>query len=329
MRKGMVALGTAGLVCMLAVSLQADVKSRQKTQLKLEGAIGRVVNMFGGKAAKDGIISTVALKGNKQLTTNDTSGELIDLDAEKIYTIDFKGKNYKVMTFAEMRKQIEDAKAQAQKQAGSEKAEPGETTWEFSIDVKKTGQTKAVAGETCKQAILTVTAHPKGKTLEQGGGMVITMDTWLGPSGSAQREQIDFQQRFMKKLFGKEGETLARDLMSAMAMYPGLQDSMARASKELAKMEGTPYLTTMTVESVMTAEQASRDDQKGPGIGLPKGLGGMFGRKKSEEAPAAKPAGPAGGPKRSTILTTVTEILSLESSVSAADVEIPAGFKQK
>jgi hypothetical protein len=324
----MVALGTACLVCMLAVSLQADVKSRQKTQLKLEGAIGRVVGMFGGKAAKEGIVSTVALKGNKQLTTNENSGELVDLDAEKIYTIDFKNKSYKVVTFAEMRKQMEDAKAQAQKQAG-EKPEPGEATWEFTVDVKKTGQTKAVAGENCKQAILTVTAHPKGKTLEQGGGMIITMDSWMGPAGSAHREQIEFQQRFVKKLLGKDGETLGRDLMSAMAMYPGLQDSMARASKELAKMEGTPYLTTMTVEAVMTADQASREEQKGPGIGLPKGLGGMFGRKKTEEAPAAKPAAPAGGPQRSTILTTVTELLSLESSVSAADVEIPAGFKEK
>lgn len=327
MRKGMVALGTACLVCMLAVALQADVKSRQKTQVKFEGAIGRVVNMFGGKAAKDGITNTIALKGNKQLTASENSGELIDLDAEKIYTIDFKGKSYKVMTFAEMRKQIEDARAQAQKQAGGEKAEPGETTWEFSVDAKKTGQTKTLAGETCKQAILTVTAHPKGKTIEQGGGMIITVDSWLGPVGSAQREQVEFQQRYMKKLFGKEGETLARDLMSAMAMYPGLQDGLARAQKEIAKMEGTPFLTTMTVESVMTAEQASREQEKGPGLGLPKGLGGMFGRKKSEEAP--KQAGPAGGPQRSTLITSVTEVLSLESSVSAADVEIPAGFKQK
>ncbi len=328
MRKGMVALGTACLVGVLAVSLQADVKSRQKTQVKFEGAIGRIVNMFGGKAAKEGIVSTVALKGNRQLTTTGDSGELIDLDAEKIYTIDFKGKNYKVMTFAEMRKQIEDAKAQAQQQAGGEKGKGEEPTWEISVDVKRTGESKMLAGETCKQAILTVTAHPKGKTLEQGGGMVIKIDSWLGPVGSAHREQVEFQQRYIKKLLGREGEQIGRDLMSAMAMYPGLQDSMARAQKELVKMEGTPFLTTMTVETVMTAEQASREEQKGPGLGLPKGLGGMFGRKKAEDPPA-KQAGPAGGPQKSTIMTSVTELLSLDSSVSAADVDIPAGFKQK
>jgi hypothetical protein len=317
----------------LATSVQADVKSRQKSHVKFEGALGKVMNLFGGKAAKEGIVSTVALKGNRQLTTNDTTGELIDLDAEKIYSIDFKGKSYKVMTFAEMRRQIEEARAKASESTRGQGGQPAEANFDITVDVKKTGEQKTLIGETCNQYIMTLTLHQKGKTLEQGGGMVITSDVWLGPEGSAVREQADFSRRYAAKLLGDEGGALARDMLSAIAMYPGLQEGMARMQKETAQMQGTPYLTTVLFESVMTAEQAQakaeQDKNAGPGVGgIAGGLGGMLGRKKKEDAP--KDNQPAGaGRTRSTIMTSTIEVLGIDSSVTAADVEIPAGFKEK
>ncbi|MDO8834321.1 MAG: hypothetical protein Q7V01_01940 [Vicinamibacterales bacterium] len=337
MRRVLAVLGTGCFILALAASAQADVKSKQKSHVKFEGALGKVVNLFGGKAAKEGVVSTVALKGNRQLTTNDNTGELIDLDAEKIYSIDFKGKSYKVMTFAEMRRQIEEARAKAAEsargQGGGEAGQPGSANFEITVDVKKTGEQKALLGETCNQFIMTLTLKQKGKTLEQGGGMVITSDMWLGPEGSSVREQADFSRRYLATLLGEDGQILARDMMSAMAMYPGLQDGMARMQKETAKMQGTPYLTTVVFESVMTAEQAQaraeQDKNAGPGIGgIAGGIGGMFGRKKKDDA--SKDSPPAGAAKgRSTIMTSTSEVLSIEPSVSEADVEIPAGFKEK
>jgi hypothetical protein len=329
MRKNVVALGALCLALVLTVTVQADVKSRQKSQVKFEGALGRVVNMFGGKAAKEGVISTIALKGNQQLTINDNTGELIDLDAEKIYTIDMRGKSYKVTTFAEMRKQMEKAQADARKNAGAAKEEGGQPQFEINVDVKKTGQQKTVAGETCNQFIVTITMHQKGQSLEKGGGMVITSDTWLGPKSPGAREQADFQRRFIRKLYGTEAELYARDLMSALAMYPAMKDGMARLQKEAAEMDGTPMFTTVKFESVMTADQAKEQDKGGaPSLGgIAGGLGGMLGRKKkTEDAPAQ---GASGGSNRSTILTTTTEVLSFGSSVSPEDVQIPAGYKQK
>jgi hypothetical protein len=107
----MVAGLVAGPYVGLAVGLSADMKSRQKTQVKFEGMLGRVMGMFGGKAAKEGVISTVAISGDRMMTVTDQSGELVDLAAEKVYSIDFKDKSYKVKTFAEIRKEWEDAKA--------------------------------------------------------------------------------------------------------------------------------------------------------------------------------------------------------------------------
>ena len=57
--------------------------------------------MFGGKAARDGVTSTVAVKGDRKATMNGETGQIIDLAEEKIYDLDLKKKSYKVTTFAQ------------------------------------------------------------------------------------------------------------------------------------------------------------------------------------------------------------------------------------
>ena len=42
-------------VAVAAPVLKADVKTREKTTFSMEGVMGGLVRMFGGKAAKDGI----------------------------------------------------------------------------------------------------------------------------------------------------------------------------------------------------------------------------------------------------------------------------------
>jgi hypothetical protein len=85
----------------------------------------------------------------------------------------------------------------------------------------------------------------------------------------------------------------------------------------------------------MSPEQANAKAESGDkpkmGISLPGGLGGMFGKKKkAEDAPKEGQPAAAEGPKnRTTFMTSTTELLEVQSSASAADVAIPAGFKQK
>ena len=52
-----------------AGSASADVKTREKGQVKFEGMLGRMVGMFGGKAAKEGIVTTNAVKGDRKADT--------------------------------------------------------------------------------------------------------------------------------------------------------------------------------------------------------------------------------------------------------------------
>jgi hypothetical protein len=338
MRRSLIAGLTLCLVLALAVGLGADMKSKQKTQVKFEGMIGKMMGMFGGKTAKEGLISTVAISGDRMMTVNDQTGELVDLAQEKVFSINFKDKSYKVKTFAEIRQEWEDAKAKMKEQAAAAKEEPkeGEVQYEIDFKVDKTGQRKAVAGYDCQNVVMTIAMRPKGKTLEEGGGMVITSDMWMAPKIPAMQEQVDFQIRYMKKLFGNDTETMARDLAQAMAMYPQMKDGMERMKKESAKLDGTPILTTVKIETVMSPEQAKQQGEGGdkPKMGLggiAGGLGGMFGKKKkTEEAPKEGQPAAAEGPKnRATFMTSTTELLEVQTSVAPGDVDIPAGFKQK
>jgi len=337
MRRSPLIVGTLSLVLITAIGLSADVKSRQKTQVKLEGMLGRMAGMFGGKAMKEGTVNTIAISGDRMMTVTDQSGELIDLAAEKVYRIDFKSKSYKVQTFAEIRKEWEEAQAKMKEQAAEarEKADQqpaGEPQYEIDFSIDKSAERKTINGYDCQLFIMTIAMRQKGKKLEDGGGMVMTSDMWMGPKIDAMQEQMAFQQRYIKKLFGTDTETMARDLAQVMAMYPQMQSGMARLQKESAKLDGTAILTTTKMESVMTPDQAqARADQPKVGLGgIAGGLGGMFGKKKkAEEAPKEGQAAAAGASNRATIMTTTTELLGVETSVAAADVELPAGFKQK
>jgi hypothetical protein len=338
MRKPLIVGLTLCLVAGLAAGLSADMKAKQKTQVKFEGMLGKMMGMFGGKAAKEGVVSTVAISGDRMMTVNDQTGELVDLAQEKVYAIDFKGKSYKVKTFAEIRKEWEDAQAEMKKQAAEAREKPeqeGEVQYEIDFSVEKTGQRRSVNGYDCQQAIMTIAVRQKGKKLEDGGGMVLTSDLWMAPTIPAMQEQAAFMQRYMKKLLGSDTETLARDLAQAIAMYPQMKAAMERMKKEGAKLEGTPVLTTMKIETVMSPEQAKAQAEGGgqPKVGLggiAGGLGGMFGRKKkAEEAPKEGQPAAEGAKSRATFMTSMTELLEVQTSVGAADVEIPAGFKQK
>jgi hypothetical protein len=326
------------------VAIHADVKTEQKGQVKFAGALGRMFSMFGGKAAREGTVTKVAVKGDRMLTSAGETGQLVDLAEEKVYDINFENQSYKVTTFEELRRRMRDAEEKArQERAKAEKkeekaAESGDKPPEYEVDVvtKSTGAAKTVNGFDAKQSITTVTVRPKGQTLEQGGGMVLTADSWLSPGVDSMKDVADFQMRYMQKLQSPitAGAASADQMAAAFAMYPMLKEAMGKMRTEGVKVEGTPVLTTMTVDAVQSAEQrAEARQQESKGSDTPAstgGLGGMLARKmmkRKAEEPASN-QGPA-APGHATIMTMVTETLSVSKDVTAADVALPAGFKEK
>jgi hypothetical protein len=316
--------------------LRAEVKTEQKSLIKFEGFLGKMMGLFGGKAAKEGTTSTVALRGNRKAEMGDVSGEIIDLGEEKIYSVDLRKKTYEVTTFAEMRRRMIEAQEKAAKAV---KQQPGESRpqgqeMERDFSMKESGQKRNINCFDCREVIMTITTRQKGKTLEEGGGMVMTSNIWLGPDIPALKEIADFDRRYYQKLdlgnaFGADAEQMA----TALAMYPGMKDMMAKFQSQQVDMKGTPVLTVTTMESVQSAEQAKageknqqQQDQGGGGLNPMRSLGGLLGKK---NAGKKDDPGQGAAKNRAPIFTMNHELLKVANAVSDSDIAIPAGFKEK
>jgi hypothetical protein len=318
------------LTALTANPARADVKTREKTHVSLGGMLGKMFNMFGGKAAKEGVVATTAVKGNRKITSNDTTGEIIDLSEEKIYKLDMKKKTYEVTTFEQLRQQMREAREKAEKQASQEQGkeqkqpEKGQPQKEYEVDfdVKESGQKKQLAGYDTREVIMTVTVREKGKTLEDGGGLVMNVDSWLGPQIPALKEVAEFDLKYWRQLQGADAMGMSPEQMAmVIAMYPAFKQAADRMQKESPKLQGTPLASTTTVEGVKSKEEAAQQSSESSPKSIG-GLGGMLARKMAKKDENANPT-------RATIFTAEHEVQEVQTSVAASDLDIPAGFKQK
>jgi len=320
-----------GLMCSGVV--YADVRADEKSVVKFEGMLGRMVGLFGGRAARDGVTTTVIVKGDRKRTINDNNSQIVDLAEEKIYDIDTRDKSYKVTTFAQLRQQMEEARkkmaAEQQKQGAPPTTKPG-TEVDIDFNLSETGQSRTVNGFAAREVLMTIAVREKGKTLEQSGGMVLTSNIWLAPAVAGMSEVADFDRRFAEKL-ASSMMLDAQQMAAAVALYPQMQQAMARMQAENVKMDGTPVMTVVKVETVASADQAAaaaaQQKKEEP---APRGLGGLgarlgaraLGRGNNDNAAAATPG-------RATVMTTQHELLKVSPAASDADVAVPAGFKLK
>jgi hypothetical protein len=311
------------IVALAIAPVFAEVKTKDKSQFKFEGMLGRFVNFVGGKAAKEGVVGTSAVKGNRKATLNEMTGQIIDLSEEKVYDLDMKKKTYTVETFEEIRRKMREAEERAKKQADEE--QPGERkeekpAKELEVDygVKETGRKEQIAGYDTHEAIITVTVREKGKTLEDGGGMVMTTNSWLGPVIPEMKELADFDIRYAKQLAGPEAVAQMQQLAAAFATFPLMKNAIGKMQQEGSKLQGTALETTTVFESVKSKDQIAQQQQQQQGGGG--GLSGMLARKiAKKEDPKA----------RATIVTIHNEYLEVSKNVEASDLALPADFKEK
>ena len=329
------------LIVLAAAVTHADVKTRNKTQVTLEGMLGTVAGMFGGRTAREGTITSSAVKGDRKITMNESTGRIVDLAEEKVYELDLKKKTYKVVTFAELRQQLKDAQERAQREADKaakeqsgkdkekEKEKPSEkqsADVEVDFALKETGQKKQIAGYDAREVVMTITVREKGKTLEQSGGLVITSDQWLGPEVPAMKELADFEMRYWKAVAPETVAISAQQMAMLIAQYPKLREGMERLNREKVNLKGTPLSNVTTIDAAKSAEQVAADKDKPKGTDTSPGgmLGGMLARRMAKKDEPKRPV----PENRATIVTISDDTLEIATAVSAADLEIPAGFKQ-
>jgi hypothetical protein len=220
---------------------------------------------------------------------------------------------------------------------------------EISVDVKSTGRTRTINGFETRQVVMTVAAHEKGTTLEHGGGIALRSDMWLAPKIAALKELTDFDQRYARRLaatiYGGASGKDASAMDAAVAMHPMLKDVLVRMKAEGAKVEGSPILTTMTVDLVPSAEQKARmaaeaeqqkrraGERSRPELG--KGFGGLLGgiarqavEKKVEAKVEAKLDRAGADAQSPTLVRITTEVLRVSTSVGGSDLALPAGLRR-
>jgi hypothetical protein len=339
-RSRLVVALTCAVLAASSLTLKADVKTDEKSRFEFGGAMGKIMNFFGGKAAKEGVTSTVAVKGDRKSSIGSEKGQIIDLAEEKIYDLDMKHKTYTVTTFDELRRRMEEqakkAKDAAAKQPSAQNkpaAQPEKNAKEMQIDfsLKDTGQKKNINGFDTHEVVMTITMYEKGKTIDQAGGMILTSDMWMGPKIEAMKEIPEFNMKYQRKLNGTAiAGASAEDMAAAMAMYPMMKDTLGRMNTENVKMDGTSIQTTTTIDSVKSAEQMAAEQQQSDDTSkqssTPTSVGGLMGglmKKKMEKKPTDAPS------NRANVMTTTSEVLKVTTDVAAGDVSIPEGFKEK
>jgi hypothetical protein len=317
----------------------AGVRTEERTQVQFTGLLGGLMSAFGGKSVKEGQVNTVAVVGDRRLTLNDQSGEIVDLAEEKIYELNVKDRTYQVTTFEEFRKRFEEQRAKAEKelekarqeQAKQNKQEPpkeGEATPEFEVDVRvsRTGEKRTIAGHEAAQAITRISVYPKGSSMQQSGGLGLLNDQWLAPDVPELKEIADFNQRYalkMAEVFGFDAartrETAER-MSSLLASYPGLVKALEKMKAEGAKLEGTPLMTTFSINMIRSAEEVAKAEKGDSEI---TGVSGFLAKKLMKKA-----AGDPTQPKQA-LMTTTVEMLKIVPEATAADVALPAGYRPK
>jgi hypothetical protein len=133
----------------------------------------------------------------------------------------------------------------------------------------------------------------------------------------------------------------AEEMGRMMAAYPLMKDALAKLSAEGQKLSGTPISTTMTFDAVKSAEEVAQEakqaekSESGEKDSDPTSVGGLLGglarraaQRRANNNNNNNNSNQNANKGRLTIMTSTTEFLKISPEVSAADLSIPAGFKE-
>jgi hypothetical protein len=318
--------------------------------LKMAGAISSQARKAG-----DPVVSTVYLKDNRMANVSPDGIEIIDLDKETITHIDTVKRTYTLVTFQQMKEQMEKAQREMEKQQAAHPAatqapnpDADNVKMSFDVHVRKTGAEKQVSGLTANEAILTMMMNATDQNTQQTGAMAITNDMWLVPEIPGYKEMREFSMRMAAKM-GTMTAGAGMDFSKMLAQNPGAGRALADMGKEMQNIKGVPVMqimrmgTTTNGKPLPAASEAPLPPDSSPampsGGDMAKqgalsalsshfGLGG-FGHKKQDDQPPPNQNSKTPPPTSAVLMESQTTTSNFSSApIDDSHFEVPAGYKQ-
>ena len=324
-------LAITGMTLMAAATMSADF-SYQESSKVTGGVMAGMLKVAGvfSKAAREPIVSTIAVKGDRMARRSSTHSEIIDLSKETITSIDMQKKTYSVVTFAEMKQMMEEL---SQKLKNNKK---DDAQMSFKVSANATGNTRNISGFDAKEMLVKIAMEATDQKSGQKGGMVVTSRVWVAPDVRGYSEVRDFQKKMAEKMNWSPGGNM-------FMANPEVAKGMAEVYKEVSKLDGAPVLQVVSMGPEVSgspdgsnppaAQQQQQQQPQVPSVGgaLGGALGGKFGlgRKKNQDQ---QPAG-AGNTQAPSNPGSLIDMTTESSNFSTAGTdpgmfEVPAGFKK-
>jgi hypothetical protein len=353
---------TAGILLGTAMQGHADVTIEQKTNLDVASFIrlhgGITTNITADKKREsteshcEGVMSIVC--GNIQ------GGDIVRLDRGLTWQLQPKKKTYREEIFATpeqmaaMRAKMQATLEKMRSCPASQKQQPiDKSKCEMSppkIDVHKTDDRMSIAGHDSQHTLATFTESCTNKDTGDVCDTVIAMDVWL-TQDKLPADRLAFEQAYVKKLGLEDAQGAMR---AEFAQYLGpYQSQIKQLTDKSSDLKGQPMKTSLRVlmggpqcksMAKTSADNSANTNSANPmanvaqaGQMLGSALGGLFHKKKTDDAPA--PADSAGAPvtpandpfsQYTQLAAFSMETVNISTdTVPAERFEIPADWKKE
>jgi hypothetical protein len=292
-----------------------------------------------GTTKFSGKFSSLMNRGAKESTS------ITRLDKELIWNVDNDKKTYTELTFDQMKQMMEAMSAILSNPAQQDSIRQAMAKLSTTVDVKKTGEKKTIAGLECERVILSLEGIHADTIENTADTTWVKDDLWITPEKNVPSELHDFEMKMSEKMGFTEGGPMA-GLLNQYA------DAMKKLQDKLKELNGYPMASTFSIvttnhaqerqpsevkpqeETTQETEEEKPETEKKD---IKSSLGGLFNKKAKEEAKkkeaekqqekAAQQQAQMGQPK------TIMEINSETQSITVGSIdpslfEIPAGYKK-
>lgn len=323
------------ILLLLAISLTsslalADVTYEEETKM---GGLMKIMTM--GRANK----STTRVSGDFMRTDHDENASIVDLKGERIITLDTKKKTYSVMTFAEMKKKMEEAmaamkekQAEASKEAKAANKQSSDVAVGADVKVTETGRKETIQGMECRQYLLDMGLTVSSEKEKQSGRMSTVTEMWLAKNVPGQQEL----QAFYRKMGQKLGTmSIGTQLLQGppKGQQPGMTMDVQKMADEMKKMDGHAMRSVMYFGDPEAAKkEAMGEKPEGGGGGGFGGLGGMLKKMKPGQSSQNDESTSKEGENQSpgsVMMKITTETTNIDTKpIDPGVFQVPSGYKE-